>query len=49
VENEVHKVGHALNKYGGYICMAAHAFQPDIPVENVLRMYETAHDYTSWN
>ena len=48
IREEVMHLASTLGRGGGYILMAAHAFQPDIPVENVLAMYEAAdHCYTS--
>ena len=40
VRQEVERLGRTLGRDGGYILMAAHAFQPDIPCENVVAMYE---------
>ena len=42
VATEVEKLATILGRDGGYILMAAHAFQPDIPCENVVAMYEAA-------
>ena len=42
VRQEVGQLAGTLGKDGGYILMAAHAFQPDIPCENVVAMYEAA-------
>ena len=30
-----------LSDQGGYICASCHNLQPDIPVENIIAMYET--------
>lgn len=45
VEKEVIRLINILGKNGGYIVAAAHAIQPDTPVENVLAMYRTACEY----
>ena len=42
IRQEVERLGRILGRDGGYILMAAHAFQPDIPCENVVAMYEAA-------
>ena len=42
IRQEVERLGKTLGRDGGYILMAAHAFQPDIPCENVVAMYEAA-------
>ena len=42
VRTEVEQLGRVLGRGGGYILMAAHALQGDIPCENVLAMYEAA-------
>jgi len=42
VRREVQQLGRTLGRDGGYILMAAHALQADIPCENVLAMYEAA-------
>lgn len=42
VREEVGRLARILGKDGGYLLMAAHAFQPDIPCENVVAMYEAA-------
>jgi len=34
-----------LGKQGGYIACAAHAIQPDTPVENALAMYQAVREY----
>lgn len=45
VRNEVLRSIDILGQQGGYIVCAAHAIQPDTPVENILAMYETAKQY----
>ncbi len=40
VKQEVEQTCKTLGRNGGYIVMAAHAFQPDIPCENIVAMYE---------
>ena len=42
VREEVARLGRILGRNGGYILMASHTFQGDIPRENVLAMYEAA-------
>ncbi len=42
VRRETRRVIDVLDDGGGYIMCAAHAIQPDTPVENVMAMYETA-------
>jgi uroporphyrinogen decarboxylase len=41
VENMVETMGEG----GGYVFSACHNIQPDVPVENILAMYEHARDY----
>jgi uroporphyrinogen decarboxylase len=43
VEREVKHRIRILGKEGGYILASTHNIQSDTPIENVLRMYETAH------
>jgi uroporphyrinogen decarboxylase len=31
-----------LNRDGGYILAPSHVFQGDVPIENIVAMYETA-------
>ena len=45
VRSEVQRLIDILGKQGGYIVCAAHAIQPDTPVENILAMYEVAREY----
>jgi uroporphyrinogen decarboxylase len=45
VRNTVQRLIDILGKEGGYIVCAAHAFQPDTPVENILALHETAREY----
>lgn len=40
VRQEARQLCTVLGEGGGYIMMAAHAFQPDIPCENIVAMYE---------
>ena len=42
VAAEVEQLAATLGYKGGYILMASHAFQPDIPCENVVAMYAAA-------
>lgn len=42
IRQEVERLRKTLGRDGGYILMAAHAFQPDIPCANVVAMYEAA-------
>ena len=34
-----------LGRGGGYVLGAVHNIQPDVPVENILAMYETGREY----
>jgi len=34
-----------MGKGGGYVLSACHNIQPDVPVENILAMFEHARDY----
>ena len=45
LEKEVLRLIETLGKGGGYIPCAAHAIQPDTPVENILTMYNTILNY----
>ena len=45
VRSEVERLIDILGKDGGYIVCAAHAIQPDTPVENILAMYEAVKQY----
>ena len=40
VRAEVHRYGQTLGADGGYISVPAHLFQPDVPPENILAVYE---------
>jgi uroporphyrinogen decarboxylase len=40
VKREVRSRVAAFGKHGGYIVAPSHAFQPDIPLENILAVYE---------
>ena len=42
VAAEVEQLATTLGAKGGYILMASHSFQPDIPCENVVAMYKAA-------
>ncbi len=42
VQEAVRQVSRALGIGGGYILAAAHIIEPDVPVENVLAMFEAA-------
>jgi len=42
VRAEVRHLIHVLGENGGYLLGPAHAFQADVPVDNVLAVYETA-------
>ena len=42
IETEVRRIIDILGSSGGYIVSAAHAIQPDTPVENIITMYRTA-------
>jgi len=44
VRAEVRRYCNTLGRDGGYILSPAHLFQPDVPPENVLAMYEAARD-----
>jgi len=43
VKREVREVASILGKNGGYICGPDHTPQDDIPVENLVALYEEAH------
>ncbi len=45
VKKEVKKRIDDLSRGGGYILSAVHNIQPDVPVENIVAMYEFARDY----
>lgn len=41
-EEEVRRILRAMGKQGGYIVGPSHAFQVDVPLDNVLKLYEIA-------
>ena len=45
LEREIVRLIDILGKNGGYIPCAAHAIQPDTPVENIITMYNTILHY----
>ncbi|MAE60911.1 MAG: hypothetical protein CMJ49_06075 [Planctomycetaceae bacterium] len=45
VEADVLRLIDVLGGNGGYVVAASNAVQPDVPVENVLALYETAREY----
>ncbi|MDY0287896.1 MAG: uroporphyrinogen decarboxylase family protein [Sphaerochaeta sp.] len=46
VAEEVKRVIDILGKDGGYICSPGHpVLQEDVPIDNIIAMYETAHEY----
>ncbi len=45
LEKEIVKLIAILGRNGGYIPCAAHAIQPDTPIENIITMYETISHY----
>ncbi len=45
LEREVIRLINTLGNDGGYIPCAAHAIQPDTPVENIITMYKTILSY----
>ncbi len=45
VEQEVLRLIRVLGSNGGYIAAASNAVQPDVPLENILRLYRTAREY----
>lgn len=45
VEREVKYLIDTLGEGGGYAMAPSHTMQPDIPLENILVMYETARNY----
>ncbi len=49
VEAEVRDRIRVLGKNGGYILASTHNIQSDTPIENILRMYETATSTTTWH
>jgi uroporphyrinogen decarboxylase len=46
VRSEVEQRIEVLGRGGGYVVGAVHNIQPDVPVENILAMYEHARGYT---
>ncbi|MCM8788607.1 MAG: hypothetical protein NC907_02325, partial [Candidatus Omnitrophica bacterium] len=42
IENEIRQCIEILGKNGGYICAPSHNLQVDIPVENIIHMYQFA-------
>ena len=42
VRNEVYRLMEIIGEQGNYIVCAAHAIQPDTPVENIMVLYDTA-------
>ncbi|MCM8816361.1 MAG: hypothetical protein NC913_02480 [Candidatus Omnitrophica bacterium] len=45
IEDEVKKCIQILGENGGYICAPSHNLQADIPVENIVFMYEVARNF----
>lgn len=45
IEKEVRECIEILGKDGGYICAPSHNLQADIPVENIIYMYEVASSH----
>ena len=45
VAEETKRCIDALGQGGGLILTSSHYIQPDVPVENIISMYETARDY----
>lgn len=45
VEAEVLRLIDVLGRDGGYVVAASNAVQPDVPIGNILALYETARDY----
>jgi uroporphyrinogen decarboxylase len=41
VENRIEQLGEG----GGYVVCAVHNIQPDVPLENILTMYQHAREY----
>jgi uroporphyrinogen decarboxylase len=48
VRGEVCRVIRTLGPGGGYILNSVHNIQPDVPVENLLAMFEAAREYGSY-
>ncbi|HEX2922598.1 MAG TPA: uroporphyrinogen decarboxylase family protein, partial [Chloroflexota bacterium] len=48
VEDEVRQRIHQLGQGGGYMVAAVHNIQPDVPLENVLAMYDAARKYGNY-
>jgi uroporphyrinogen decarboxylase len=46
VRSEVEQRVEVLGRGGGYVLGAVHNIQPDVPVDNILAMYEHARAYT---
>lgn len=44
VKRKVRERMRTLGRNGGYICSSCHNLQPDIPVENIVAMYEALHE-----
>ena len=49
VRKEVRERIRVLGKNGGYICGPDHGIMPDVPLENVLAMYDEAKKYKFQN
>ncbi|MBU0478499.1 methyltransferase [bacterium] len=45
VRKEVKETINILGKGGGYVVNPVHNIQPDVPVENIIALYETAKNY----
>ena len=48
VRNEVIECFRTLGAGGGYICAPCHNIQPNTPVENILEMYKTIKEISSY-
>jgi uroporphyrinogen decarboxylase len=49
VENEAKRLIDVLGKDGGYVFGPGHTYiQIDAPIENILKMYQTAFEYRPW-
>jgi uroporphyrinogen decarboxylase len=49
VENEVSRCIDTLGPGGGYILGPSHNIQPDVPLRNILALYEAARRHGSYS
>jgi uroporphyrinogen decarboxylase len=48
VRDEVHRVINTLGLGGGYVLNSVHNIQPDVPVENLVAMFEAAREFGTY-